>query len=69
MIQLYWKNATSKVVGEAHGVAPADLAGIDALIHQAHATVRSQAAAGRLGYADLPARREYRSQISALVQR
>ena len=69
MIQLYWKNATSKVIGETHGITSTDLGGMEPLIHQAHTTVRSQIAAGQLGYASLPNNTEYRSQVMALVDR
>ncbi len=69
MVQLFWKNATSKVVGDQHGITRADLAGIDPLIRQAHAKVRSQIAAGLLGYAALPDNTDYRAQVQALVAR
>ena len=69
MLQLFWKNATSKVVGDQHGVTRADLAGIDPLIRQAHGKVRSQIAAGLLGYAALPDNTDYRAQVQALVSR
>jgi glucose-6-phosphate isomerase len=69
MIQLYWKNATSKVVGDEHGVTTSDLNGLEPLIHQAHATVRSQITAGQLGYAALPTNTDYRAQVKALVDR
>ena len=69
MVQLFWKNATSKVVGEAHGITREDLTGIDPLIRQCHAKVRSQIAAGLLGYADLPHNTTYRAQVQALVSR
>ena len=69
MIQLYWKNAASKVVGSAHGIAPADLSGIDPVIRQAHAAVRSQVADGKLGYAALPDRRQYVDAVKSLVER
>ena len=69
MLQLFWKNATSKVVGDEHGITRADLDGIDPLIRQAHAKIRSQVAAGRLGYAALPTNTEYRALVQALVSR
>ena len=69
MIQLYWKNATTKVVGNEHGIGPEDLMGINVLIRQAHATVRSQVAAGKLGYAALPSHSEYPAQVKSLVHR
>ncbi len=69
MVQLFWKNATSKIVGEVHGITHEDLAGIDPLIRQCHAKVRSQISAGLLGYAALPGSTEYRSQVQALVSR
>ena len=69
MLQLFWKNATSKVVGDQHGITRADLAGMDPLIRQAHGKVRSQIAAGLLGYAALPGNTDYRAQVQALVAR
>ena len=69
MLQLFWKNATSKVVGDQHGVTREDLAGMDPLIRQAHGKVRSQIAAGFLGYAALPDNTDYRAQVQALVSR
>jgi len=69
MLQLFWKNATSKVVGDEHGITRADLDGMDLLIRQAHAKIRSQIAARRLGYAALPTNTEYRAQVQALVSR
>ena len=67
MLQLFWKNATSKVVGDEHGVTRADLEGMDLLIRQAHAKVRSQVTAGRLGYAALPTNTEYRAQVRSVA--
>ena len=48
MIQLYWKNASSAVVGEDHGVTPAELANIEHKVMAAHAAVQQQIAAGKL---------------------
>ncbi len=67
MIQLYWKNATDKVIDKAHGITSTDLNGLDPLIRQAHAAVRSQISAGKLGYAALPDRNEYSTAVKSLV--
>jgi glucose-6-phosphate isomerase len=69
MIQLYWKNATAEVVGAEHGVAPADLDGLEDRIGQAHRTVLEQWQSGRLGYAALPARQDYLQQVLAAARR
>ena len=69
MIKLYWKNASSKVVGARHGVSEADLEKIDEPIRRAHAAVVGQCRAGKLGYAALPANRDYRDQVMELVDR
>jgi len=68
MIRLYWKNATSKVVSEDHGITPHDLDAIDPLITAAHSVVTQQCAAGQLGYARLPSHPEYSRQIHAVVE-
>jgi glucose-6-phosphate isomerase len=69
MIELYWKNATDRVVPAAHGLTAQDLEEIDEPIRRAHATVMEQARSGQLGYAALPAHREYPAAVKAMVQR
>ena len=69
MIQLYWKNATAEVVGETHGIAPAEMANIGGRITEAHTTVMEQVAGGRLGYAALPTHPEYAAKVKALAGR
>ncbi|MBL7132522.1 MAG: glucose-6-phosphate isomerase [Phycisphaerae bacterium] len=69
MIQLYWKNATDKVVGPQHGLTEADLERIDAAITAAYSAVTGQIAKGELGYAKLPASGEYLDAVKALVSR
>jgi glucose-6-phosphate isomerase len=69
MIQLYWKNAGSQVVGEMHGIAPGDLDALAPAVSAAHSGVQEQIASGSLGYAKLPTRRDYRDAVMALVQR
>ncbi len=69
MISLYWKNATAEAIGGAHGITPGELDGISEAIAAAHRSVGAQAATGRLGYAALPARRDYRDQVMELVRR
>jgi glucose-6-phosphate isomerase len=67
MIQLYWKNATAAVVGAQHGISPRDLDNIGQRLAQAHRAVMDQAAKGKLGYAALPGRRDYRDSVMKLV--
>jgi len=69
MIQLYWKNATDKVVGPEHGITAFDLNGIDPPIRHAHESVLRQCREGRLGYAALPECTEYVNQVRALADR
>jgi glucose-6-phosphate isomerase len=69
MIELYWKNATDRVVPAAHGLTAGDLEGIDEPIRRAHANVLEQARSGRLGYAALPAHREYPAAVKAMAER
>lgn len=69
MIQLYWKNATAEVVGEANGIMQEDLAAIHERLVEAHKVVQGQIDAGKLGYAGLPSNQDYLSQTQALVQK
>jgi len=69
MIELYWKNATDRVVPAAHGITADDLEKVDEPVRRAHAAVMEQARGGKLGYAALPAHREYPAAVKALVER
>ena len=69
MIQLYWKNATSQVVGEQHGLTEQDLAGIHDRLVQSHQNVLAQIQQGRLGYAALPTNTVYSKQVKDLADR
>jgi glucose-6-phosphate isomerase len=69
MIQLYWKNATAKVVGDEHGVSPGDLAQVEPAVMAAHRTVQQQIQQGRLGYAKLPTHSPYLQQVNEMVAR
>ena len=69
MIRLYWKNATSEVVGPAHGVTPGDLEEIAPAVEDARQAVTERFAAGALPYADLPADEAYRKRVLQLVER
>ncbi len=69
MIQLYWKNATSKVVGARNGVSETDLENIAPEIEKAHQTVVQQCRSGKLGYSALPGRKQYRDSVMELVGR
>ncbi len=69
MLTLYWKNATDKVIGPDHGVAPSELASVDGRLAAAHETVVSHCRAGRLGYAALPAHPSYAAGVKALVEK
>ncbi|NLF29347.1 MAG: glucose-6-phosphate isomerase [Planctomycetes bacterium] len=69
MIQLYWKNATDKVVGADHGIAAGDLSSIGDRMAAAQQAVAGQVLRGELGYAALPHRRDYRDSVMALVDK
>jgi glucose-6-phosphate isomerase len=69
MIRLFWKNATAQAIGDRHGLTPAELADGERAVRDAHAAVMEQLAAGRLGYAALPADLRYRAAVHELVDR
>ncbi len=69
MLQIYWKNASAKAVGDDHGITDGDLQGIEADLRRSYTTVIEQAAAGKLGYASLPTRTDYRDRVMQLVDR
>ncbi len=69
MIELYWKNATDRVVPATHGLTAEDLENIDGPIRRAHANVLEQVRSGKLGYAALPTHSEYPAAVKAMVQR
>ena len=67
MIQLYWKNATSEVVGPEHGISHAEMATVMEKASAAHQAVVRQWESGKLGYVNLPGRRDYRDSVMKLV--
>lgn len=67
MLQLYWKNATDRVVGKKHGISRLDLDRIAPQITQAHKAVVDQIKAGQLGYAQLPQHPTYPKQVKDMV--
>ncbi len=69
MIQLYWKNATDKAIGPEHGISPSEMASASEKVAAAHKVVVEQWDAGELGYAKLPARRDYRDEVMELAGR
>ena len=69
MLQLYWKNATDKIVGPTHGVTRDDLDTIEPAIRAAHATVVESCRSGELGYAGLPGNTEYIASVNKLVDK
>ncbi|MDY7009990.1 MAG: glucose-6-phosphate isomerase [Planctomycetota bacterium] len=69
MIQLYWKNTTSDVIGAEHGISPDELDSVMEKVSAAHRAVIEQWDAGRLGYAKLPFRRDYRDAVMELAGR
>jgi glucose-6-phosphate isomerase len=69
VIQVYWKNATSKVVGDDHGLTPTDLAHVELAIIRAHAIVMAQIQEGKLGYAALPTHGPYRAAVKGMIDK
>ena len=67
MIQLLWKNATADVVGNEHGVSQADLETVHDKLVAAHRAVMDQIESGKLGYAKLPTRSDYATQVKQLA--
>ena len=67
MIELYWKNATREAIGEPHGITQGELSGLGEKMTRAQRAVDGQARQGKLGYTTLPARRDYRDGVAALV--
>jgi glucose-6-phosphate isomerase len=69
MLQLYWKNATDKIVGPEHGVSRADLDAIEPEIRAAHTTVVDSCRDGLLGYSGLPTNTQYIADVKKLVDK
>jgi len=69
MIELYWKNASDRVVPAEHGITAEDLEGIDGPISRAHEAVMSQVRSGELGYSLLPSSKEYPAAVKVLADR
>jgi glucose-6-phosphate isomerase len=69
MIQLYWKNATDRVIPAEHGITVKDLESIEPAIRSAHSAVMEQVRGGKLGYAALPGNTQYRAAVRDLVDR
>ncbi len=70
MLQLYWKNATEKVVGPEHGITQTDLTAIENDLQAAHETVVARCREGKLGYAQLPSGRPgYAASVKRLVEK
>ena len=68
MIRLYWKNATAEVVGREHGISAGEMEAATHAASRAHAAVLSAWDRGKLAYAELPGRRDYRDQVTAVVE-
>jgi glucose-6-phosphate isomerase len=69
MIQLYWKNATDKVIGPEHGVTVEELSAAEPHMQRALRTVGEQVGRGELGYAALPTNAVFRQQVREMVGR
>ncbi len=69
MINLYWKNATEKVVGPEHGLTSEDLAAVAGPVEAAHAALMDQVRHGQPGYTALPDHPSYPAQVKQLAAR
>ena len=69
MIQLYWKNATAEVIGPEHGIEQTDLTTLAPRLIAAHKSIVEQAQAGKLGFVNLPFRKDYRDSVMKLVEK
>jgi glucose-6-phosphate isomerase len=69
MIQLYWKNATDRVVGPEHGVTAEDLAAVAPAIEAAHGRLMEQVRHGQPGYTALPDHPSYPAQVKQMAAR
>ncbi|NQU76373.1 MAG: glucose-6-phosphate isomerase, partial [Planctomycetes bacterium] len=66
MIQLYWRNVTSDVIGDQHGITQGDLMALGDRMAAARQAVTEH---GSLGYVALPTRRDYRDSAMAMVNK
>jgi glucose-6-phosphate isomerase len=69
MIQLYWKNASDKVVGSEHGVSMDEIEAIKLNLCKASQAVQKSLDSGQYGYADLPTHPTYAASVKALVEK
>ena len=68
-IRLYFKNATSEVVGQDHGISPGELTGLAGRIAEITRAMAQERQAGRLPYRDLPYRDEMCAKVTSLAGR
>ena len=69
MLELYWKNASDKVVGEEHGVSLAELEALKLRMCKANQAVQKSMDSGQYGYGDLPTHKTYPASVKALVEK
>lgn len=69
MINVYWKNVTAGVVGEEHGITQGELTGLAPQLIEAHKAVIALGESGKVGFAKLPYRRDYRDSVMQLVEK
>ncbi|MCL2701851.1 MAG: glucose-6-phosphate isomerase [Phycisphaerae bacterium] len=69
MIQVYWKNCRSEVIGQEHGITPQELSALEPALTAAHEAVQGPVEKGERGFANLPTHLEYRRQVQALVEK
>ncbi len=69
MLELYWKNASDKVVGAEHGVSLAEMEELKLKLCKASQAVQKSLDSGQYGYADLPTHPTYPASVKALVEK
>jgi glucose-6-phosphate isomerase len=66
-IELYYKNVTSEVIGDEHGISPAQLKALEQKTSPLIKDLSEQRAAGRTPYRDLPYDERTPQQVKSLV--
>lgn len=69
MIQVYWKYATNAAIHADHGITEEEIQSVEPAVTSAYTKVMEQVSAGRLGYAKLPTRTDYRDRVMELVRK
>ncbi len=66
-IHLYYKNVTSEIIGEDHGIKPSQFKELARITSDAVEEVNRQRDEGQIPYRDLPYREDYPQQVRAIA--